>query len=66
MTARITLTAAGDLRDALAALKRGDTPAAVYGLAAIDPESWHAIEDRLTTLGGSLPELLVAIGGERA
>jgi hypothetical protein len=64
MPERITLTAAGDLRDALAAIQRGDTPAAAYGLAAIDPGSWAAIEARLKTLGGSLPELLAALGGE--
>ena len=55
---RITLMAAGELRDALEAHQRGDTAAAVYGLMSIDPESWHAIEDRLAALGGTLAELL--------
>ena len=56
--ARITLTAAGDLRDAITAHQRGDTAAAIYGLLAIDPQSWQAIQDRLATLGATLPELL--------
>lgn len=60
----ITLMAAGDLRDALTAHQRGDTPAAVYGLLAIDPDSWTAIQARLATLGGSLPELLTALRPE--
>ena len=57
---RISLTAAGDLRDALAAHQRGETAAAVYGLLAIDPDSWQAITDRLAALGGTLPDLLAA------
>ncbi|WP_329315668.1 hypothetical protein [Streptomyces sp. NBC_01262] len=55
---RITLMAAGELRDALEAHRRGDTAAAVYGLMSIDPDSWHAIEQRLAALGGTLTELL--------
>lgn len=58
MPARITLMAAGELRDALAALQRSDLPAAAGAVAAIDPESWQTITDRLAELGGSLPELL--------
>jgi hypothetical protein len=57
-TGRITLTAAGDIRDAITAHQRGDTAAAVYGLLAVDPESWQAITDRLAALGGTLPDLL--------
>ncbi|MEU6340677.1 hypothetical protein ABZ883_06970 [Streptomyces sp. NPDC046977] len=55
---RISLTAAGDLRDAIDAHHRGDTAAALYGLMSIDPESWHAIQARLNALGGTLAELL--------
>ena len=55
---RITLMAAGELRDALAAHQRGDTTAALYGLMSIDAESWQAIETRLAALGGTLAELL--------
>ncbi|MCF6525668.1 hypothetical protein [Streptomyces sp. JJ36] len=61
MTDHITLMAAGELREALAALRRGDRGAAVAGLMAIDPQSWHAIEKRLSSLGGSLPELLTLV-----
>lgn len=61
MPDRITLMAAGELRDALAALERGDEAAAVYGLMCIDAGSWDAIEARLSALGGSLPELLTAV-----
>jgi hypothetical protein len=63
---RITLTAAGDLRDALEAHQRGDLPAAVYGLLSIDAESWQAIQDRLAALGGTLPELLTTEKGQSA
>ncbi|WP_049580233.1 hypothetical protein [Streptomyces sp. SBT349] len=55
---RITLMAAGELRDAIDAHRRGDTAAAVHALMSIDPESWHAIEHRLNILGGTLTELL--------
>lgn len=55
---RITLMAAGNLREALEAHQRGDTPAAVAALMSIDPASWRAITDRLSILGGTLPELL--------
>ncbi|OEV04013.1 hypothetical protein AN219_37605 [Streptomyces nanshensis] len=56
---RITLMAAGELRDALAAFERGEHVAAVSGLMAIDPASWQAIESRLADLGASLPELIL-------
>ncbi|WP_405728883.1 hypothetical protein OG607_27400 [Streptomyces sp. NBC_01537] len=55
---RITLMAAGELRDALAAHQRGDTTAAIYGLMSIDADSWQAIEQRLAALGGTLAQLL--------
>ncbi|GAA4671819.1 hypothetical protein GCM10023347_27250 [Streptomyces chumphonensis] len=57
MTDRITLMAAGELRDAVDAVQRGDTAAAAHALASIDPESWRAIEDRLAALGGSIAAL---------
>ncbi|NEA59505.1 hypothetical protein G3I60_36430 [Streptomyces sp. SID13666] len=57
-TGRITLMAAGELRDALTALQCGDTAAAAYGLMSIDPASWQAIEQRLAALAGTLPDLL--------
>lgn len=63
-TARISLMAAGELRDALSAMERGDHAAAAAGLMAIDPTSWEGIERRLAALGGSLPELLAAIRRE--
>jgi hypothetical protein len=63
---RITLMAAGELRDALDAHQRGDTAAAVYGLMSIDPESWQAIETRLAALGGTLTELLNPQSGDPA
>jgi hypothetical protein len=50
--------AAGELRDAINAHHNGDTAAAAAALMSIDPESWHAIEHRLNTLGGSIAELL--------
>ncbi|MGI5348801.1 hypothetical protein ACQEU8_11480 [Streptomyces sp. CA-250714] len=59
---RITLMAAGELRDALTAAQRGNRSAAVASLMAIDADSWQAISDRLNALGGSLPELLALIG----
>ena len=55
---RISLMAAADLRDALRAWQSGDIPAAMAALMSIDPDSWNAIETRLNTMGGSLPELL--------
>lgn len=61
-TGHITLMAAGELRDALTAAQRGDRPAALAALMAIDADSWQAISDRLSALGGSLPELLTLIG----
>ncbi|MDB1086467.1 hypothetical protein PJ985_02640 [Streptomyces sp. ACA25] len=54
----ITLMAAGELRDAVAAHRAGDTAAAIAALMSIDPDSWAAIEHRLATLGGTLAELL--------
>lgn len=54
----VTLMAAGELRDALTAAQSGDRVAAIAALMAIDADSWHAIEHRLSALGGSLPELL--------
>ncbi|OEV31526.1 hypothetical protein AN219_04635 [Streptomyces nanshensis] len=62
---RITLMAAGELRAALDAFERGQTAAAVSGLMAIDPASWQAIESRLATLGGSMPELLASVRSSR-
>jgi hypothetical protein len=50
--------ALGDLRDALAALEGGQGPTAIAALMAIDPESWQAVEQRLTALGGDLRQLL--------
>ncbi|WP_049581038.1 hypothetical protein [Streptomyces sp. SBT349] len=58
---RITLMAAGELRDAINAHHRGDTAAAVHALMSIDPDSWHAIETRLAAMGGTIPELLTRI-----
>ncbi|NGO67471.1 hypothetical protein [Streptomyces boncukensis] len=57
----ISLMAAGELRDALTALGRGDHATAASALMAIDPDSWHAIERRLAALGGPLPELLATL-----
>ncbi|MEU8350289.1 hypothetical protein [Streptomyces sp. NPDC048845] len=64
MPERITLMAAGELRDALDVHARGDTTAAVYGLLSIDPDSWQAIAERLAAVGGTLPELLDRVKGE--
>ncbi|MBQ1118586.1 hypothetical protein [Streptomyces sp. B15] len=58
---RISLMAAGELRDAFTALERGDRGTAVASLMAIDPDSWRAIEHRLTTLGGSVADLIRAL-----
>jgi hypothetical protein len=58
---RISLMASGELRDALAAIEDGRGPAAVASLMAIDPLSWHAIEQRLVAvIGTDLRELLLA------
>lgn len=54
---RISLMAAGELRDAIAAYQRGDTAAFACAIASIDPESWAAIERRLGTLGGALADM---------
>ncbi|WP_314171480.1 hypothetical protein [Streptomyces winkii] len=56
----ISLTAVGELRDALTALQRGNAPVAVSALMAIDSESWAAMEARLAAVGGDLRELLDA------
>ncbi|MFI1183362.1 hypothetical protein ACH4UT_27965 [Streptomyces sp. NPDC020799] len=56
--APLSLMAAGELRAALEAHARGDLPAAVGALMSIDADSWQAIEERLQSLGGSLPALL--------
>ncbi|MGH4027846.1 hypothetical protein ACQB60_02780 [Actinomycetota bacterium Odt1-20B] len=65
MTAPPTLMAAGELRTALEAHTRGDVPAAVAALMSIDATSWQAIADRLAAMGGTLPQLLDAVGQER-
>lgn len=59
-SASISLTAAGELRDALTALQRGNAPVAVSALMAIDSETWAAMEARLAAVGGDLRELLEA------
>ncbi|NGO14065.1 hypothetical protein G5C60_42365 [Streptomyces sp. HC44] len=61
MSEPITLMAAGDARDALAAAQRGDLPAAVHALMSIDPASWQGIEQRLAACGSSLPALLATL-----
>ncbi|MDK1474926.1 hypothetical protein QNO07_16100 [Streptomyces sp. 549] len=58
MPDHITLMAAGELRDAIDAARRGDPAAAAHALASIDPQSWRAIEHRMATLGGTLAGLL--------
>lgn len=50
---RVSLMAAGELRDAFAAVEEGRGPAAVAALMAIDPVSWQAIEHRLIAVIGS-------------
>lgn len=50
---RISLMAAGELRDALRAIGEGRSPAAAASLMAIDPASWHAVEQRLAAIVGS-------------
>lgn len=57
---RITLMAAGELRNAIDAISRGDRAAAAAAVMSIDAESWQAIETRLAALGDSLPDLLTA------
>ncbi|MFH8786308.1 hypothetical protein [Streptomyces roseoverticillatus] len=59
--ATITLMAAGHLRDALSAHARGDLPTAISALMSIDPESWQAIEHRLSLLGGTAADLLHSV-----
>ncbi|MDK1477057.1 hypothetical protein QNO07_27300 [Streptomyces sp. 549] len=58
MPDHISLMAAGELRDAISAARRGDPAAAAHALASIDPTSWAAIEHRMATLGGTLTALL--------
>lgn len=57
-SAHISLMAAGELRDAVAAARRGDQATALYGLMSIDPESWSAIQQRLTACGATVGDLL--------
>jgi hypothetical protein len=59
-SSQISVTAAGELRDALTALQRGNAPHAIAALMAIDAESWEAMEERLSAVGGDLRELLEA------
>ncbi|MWA10692.1 hypothetical protein [Streptomyces sp. BA2] len=66
MTDSISLMAAGEIRDALAAVARGDLPTVAHALMSIDPDSWRAVERRLATLGSSLPDLVRAAQGEQA
>jgi hypothetical protein len=62
---RISLMALAELRDVLAALELGQRPAAIAALMAIDPDSWQAIEQRLTVVGGDLRQLLDRAGAFR-
>ncbi|MCH6161559.1 hypothetical protein [Streptomyces marispadix] len=62
----ISLTAAGELRDALTALQRGNAPVAVSALMAIDSDSWAAMEARLAAVGGDLREMLEAASDNTA
>ncbi|WP_165985025.1 hypothetical protein [Streptomyces sp. YIM 98790] len=64
MSHRISLMAAGELRDALTAHRRGDAAAAAAALMAIDAESWQAIQQRMSALGGDLPALLAHLGSD--
>ncbi|MEU2873789.1 hypothetical protein ABZ769_32075 [Streptomyces olivoreticuli] len=64
--ATLSLMAAGELRAALEAHARGDVPAAISALMSIDADSWQAIEERLRSLGGSLPALLATARGATA
>jgi hypothetical protein len=57
---RISLMAAGELRDVLTALDLGKGPTAIAGLMAIDAESWQAIEQRLNAVGADLRTVLFA------
>lgn len=52
-TGRISLMAAGELREAIAAHHRGDRAA----LASIDPAGWHAIEQRVAAAHVPLTDL---------
>ncbi|MFE4174220.1 hypothetical protein ACFRR7_19585 [Streptomyces sp. NPDC056909] len=61
---RISLMAAGELRDALKAIGEGRGPAAVASLMAIDSASWQAIEQRLVAVvGNDLRALLLSAAG---
>lgn len=57
----VSLMAAGQFRDALAAAERGDYVDAAASLVAIDADSWRAIERRLAGLGGTIPHLLAKL-----
>ncbi|MDT3395224.1 hypothetical protein RKE29_00915 [Streptomyces sp. B1866] len=57
---RISLMAAGEIREALAAIEEGKPATAIAALLAIDPVSWQAIEHRLVAIVGSdLRDLLL-------
>ncbi|MFI6528774.1 hypothetical protein [Streptomyces uncialis] len=61
---RVSLMAAGELRDVLTAIEEGKGPRAVAALMAIDPASWTAIEGRLAAvIGTDLRELLLKSAG---
>lgn len=57
---RISLMAVAEIRDALTALELGQGPTAVAALAAIDAESWQAIEQRVAAAGSDLRAVLRA------
>lgn len=62
---RVSLMAAGELRDALTAIELGKGPTAIAALMAIDHESWAAIQDRLAAvIGTDLRELLLKAAAE--
>ncbi|MCX4787666.1 hypothetical protein OG369_16175 [Streptomyces sp. NBC_01221] len=62
---RVSMMAAGELRDALTAIEEGKGPAAIAALMAIDPTSWAAIQDRLAVvIGADLRALLLKTAGE--
>ncbi|GGV01950.1 hypothetical protein GCM10010495_11470 [Kitasatospora herbaricolor] len=50
--------AAVHLREALTAAADGHAPAALAALMHIDPESWQAIETRLSALGTTVLDAL--------
>ena len=61
----ITLMAAASLRDALNAAQRGETAAATAGLMSIDADSWQAIQQRIASLGGSVPGILADLSDQQ-